>query len=240
MKALKLLIAEDETLVAEELLEILNDANYEVIGRAATADEALRLAASRAPNIALLDINLNTGEDGIKLARKLQDRYDTKIIFLTAYDQDEIIQRAAAIHPFAYLTKPFTAKGILTTVKMAAQQLNGNHAEHSKITEFLKDRLFVKTDDQFTKVMLEDIAYIEAFGSYCRLHVQRKTYTLAINLKTFLAKIDNPIFVRVHRSFIVNLKMVDSFNASAIYVGKMEIPLSSSYKSDFLKSLNHL
>lgn len=240
MKSPRILIAEDETIVAEELAEILSENAYQVVGKARNAVDALRMAASYNPDIVLVDIGLEGEDDGISLARELKERFGTKIIFLTALDGDEVIERAAAVNPVAYLTKPFAPKHLLATLKLASKQVNGASQKLDDDSYVLKDRLFIKTEDQFRKVMFTEITYVEAVGSYCRLHLAGSNHTLAINLKTFLSRAKFSFFLRVHRSFVVNLNMVDSFSGNTIHIGKKEVPLSAGYKEQFLRSLNYL
>ena len=88
--------------------------------------------------------------------------------------------------------------------------------------------------------MVEDISYVEAVGSYCNIRTNTEFSTLAFNLKKFTDKVTSPFFVRVHRSFVVNIGKVDSINGNTIYIGEYEIPLSTKYREKLLKKLSLL
>jgi CheY-like chemotaxis protein len=103
----KLLIVEDEALVALGLQAAVEEAGHQVTGWATCSAEAVRLARKDAPDVALVDIQLARGDDGIELARRLQAEFGTEIIFVTGQGDPGTRERAAAVRCLAYVLKPF-------------------------------------------------------------------------------------------------------------------------------------
>lgn len=235
----KVLVVEDEVIVAEELVQLLQIEGYEVIGRATDAAQALQLCRQNPPDIALLDINIDGDRNGITLANELTKLQEMAIIFLTAYDDKKYIKQAAELNAHSFIIKPFQSKSLLASVRMAAESLAmDNHASEEKV--LLGDRIFIKTGDRFHKVMIDDVTYGEAVGSYTKLRINGEYTTIAINLKKFMDRITSPLFVRVHRSYVINISKVDSINGNTIYMGKHQIPMSSSYREQLLNKIKLL
>jgi len=101
-----MVIVEDERIVAKDLQLTLEEAGYEVLGIAATSEEALALCAARLPDIVLMDIRIKGPVDGIDTAQQLLDRYGLQVIYLTAHADVASIDRAKRTRPHAYLLKP--------------------------------------------------------------------------------------------------------------------------------------
>ncbi len=114
---LSVLIVEDEALVATGIEMDLEDAGVEVVGWATHRAEALSLAAERRPTLALVDIQLRAGEDGVALAAELHAEHGVEIVFLTAQTDPATRDRAQAVPHRAYLRKPYNAEHLVATVR---------------------------------------------------------------------------------------------------------------------------
>lgn len=236
MEKVKVMVVEDEYIVAEEISEILRLQGFEVVGSASSAEKAMELADRTQPDVALLDINIEGDVDGIELAKRLLKQQELALIFLTAFDEKIYIDRASGVEPAAYIVKPFESRNLIASIQLAFNKLTQSR-EDNESTYFIKDRIFIKNGSKFIKLMVEDIVYIEALGSYTDVYTFDKKITLTINLKQFAQKLDHPKFIRVHRSFVVNMEAIDSFEGNTIYIGASKIPISASYKEVFLKSI---
>jgi PAS domain S-box-containing protein len=115
----KILIVEDEVIVARNIEKRLISAGYKVAGFASSAEEAIELAASLKPDLVLMDIKLKGKMDGIDAANAIRKSYRLPIIYLTSYADEETFQRAKITEPFGYLIKPFELKELKRTVEMA-------------------------------------------------------------------------------------------------------------------------
>lgn len=110
---LRVLIIEDEGLIAANLEMILEDAGHLIVGWATDSAEALALAEGGAPQVALVDIQLRNGDDGIALARQLQQRFGTEIIFVSAQSDARTMARTGEVLHRAFVAKPYTRSAIL-------------------------------------------------------------------------------------------------------------------------------
>jgi len=115
----KILIVEDEVIVARNIEKRLISAGYKVAGIASSAKEAIELAASLKPDLVLMDIKLKGKMDGIDAAKAIRNSYRLPIIYLTSYADEETFQRAKITEPFGYLIKPFELKELNRSVEMA-------------------------------------------------------------------------------------------------------------------------
>lgn len=119
MAEARILVVEDEAIVAKDICRTLVRLGYAVAGTAIDAASALALAASQRPDLILMDIRLKGGIDGIDLAVTIKNRVQVPVIFLTAYSDEATIQRARRIAAYGYLIKPFEERELYATVEMA-------------------------------------------------------------------------------------------------------------------------
>lgn len=114
----KILITEDEGIVALEIRETLENLGYYVVGEAQTGQEAIELARDNKPDLVLMDITLQGDMDGIEAAERIYNLYDIPIIFLTSHSDEATIKRAMRSNPFGYLIKPFNDRELYSNIEM--------------------------------------------------------------------------------------------------------------------------
>lgn len=118
-KKIKILIVEDEVLIARWLKMELEDAAYEVFDFVTTGEEAIKIALTKKPDIILMDIHLASNMDGITAAREIHTKIDIPIIIMTGYNKDDTFKRAQKVKPVAFLEKPvdlYTIKPVIDLV----------------------------------------------------------------------------------------------------------------------------
>ena len=193
MQRIKVLIVEDEVIIAEEIKELLLKNGCEVVAQAEDAESALHSVKNEIIDIALLDININGSMDGIDLAKRILKDHRCAIIFLTAFSDEHFTRRAKEVKPAAYIVKPFEERNLIIAIEMAFNNLIADDSEMNSNAFFMTDYVFIKDSFRFKKVALESIHYVEAIGSYIDIHTDTGKFTLAINLKTFEQNLDHPI-----------------------------------------------
>jgi PAS domain S-box-containing protein/putative nucleotidyltransferase with HDIG domain len=119
MDKIRLLIVEDESLVARDIENMATGQGYEVCGIATSAEEALALAAETRPDIILMDVIIRGSLDGISIAEKIWDSYHIPIIYVTAYADEHTLKRAKITEPFGYILKPFDERELKIAIEMA-------------------------------------------------------------------------------------------------------------------------
>lgn len=127
MNKTKVLIVEDETIVALDIKSAIKKLGYEVTSLVTNYDDALKSVKSNQPDVILMDIHLENSKDGIQTAIDIQKLKNIPIIYLTAFSDDTTIQRAVQTNPIGYLTKPFKREELKTTISLGLYKLNQNN-----------------------------------------------------------------------------------------------------------------
>jgi PAS domain S-box-containing protein len=118
-KKSRILIVEDERIVAEDIQKSLDNLGYEIAGLASSGTEAVRLAQKTNPDLVLMDIVLKDGMNGIQTAESIYNHYHIPVVYLTAYADEETLDRAKRTEPYGYILKPFDDRELQTTIEMA-------------------------------------------------------------------------------------------------------------------------
>lgn len=129
MPGSKVLIVEDEVIVAMSIERTLSSFGYDIVGLSTTPEDAIRIAEELKPDLVLMDINLEGEIDGIDAAEKISENSDIPVVYLTSYSNEETLRRAMGTNPYGYLTKPVRPKEIYTTIETA---LNKHRAEFAE------------------------------------------------------------------------------------------------------------
>src|SRR5580698_6240442 len=115
----RILIVEDESLVAMDLEWRLRNLGYDVCGRVDTADDAVRAALAEQPALVLMDIHLLGETDGVEAAARIREQSMIPVVFVTAHADDATLLRAGASEPYGYVLKPFDERELKATIEMA-------------------------------------------------------------------------------------------------------------------------
>ena len=162
---MRILIAEDETIIRLDLKEMLEHAGFEVCGEARDGEEAVALAQSEQPDLAIMDVKMPK-LDGIDAARRILDERPIPIVMLTAYGQEELVSRAVEAGVFGYLVKPFREQDLLPAIA-AARARNDELQELRAEAESLADALAARKVIERAKGLLmakEGLDEQEAFA----------------------------------------------------------------------------
>lgn len=243
----KILVVEDKIIVAEDIASTLEDLGYDILPVVNNGRDAIRIASLTAPDLLLLDINIKGDLDGIEVASKINDIRPVPIIYLSAYSDKVTLGRAKDTYPFAYIVKPFDEKDLEIAIDLAIHNFSQRHSNglnpatsNQSENYVLKDSLFIKKESRYCRIDINLIQFVEANGSYIDIYTDGDKYTLAVNLLHFENQIKNENFMRIHRSFIINLSKVDSFDSGRAFIGTTPIPISKTYKEAFNKKLQQL
>ncbi len=243
-EAVQILIVEDEMIIAAKISMHLEQLGYDVVGIVPRGEEAVRHCRETPPDILLLDINLKGLLDGVETATVLQKELDIPIIYLTANTDDATFERAKTTHPYSFISKPYKKIDLQRAIELTISRMANRHGDTNKdkiseedSTYILSDRIFVRHKERMIKLFLKDILYIEAERSYCRIHTQETEYLLSIPLREIEAKLQVDYFLRIHRSYIINLRQVDEVADTHIVVAQKAIPVGKSYKEELLRRI---
>ncbi|MBN1414918.1 MAG: response regulator [Bacteroidales bacterium] len=232
---IKVLIVEDELIIAEDIRAKLTGLGYHVVGIATDIQEAEKLLETGCPDIVMLDIVLRDGQDGITVADTIRNRYNLPFIFLTSHADKATIERAKRVKPDGYLVKPFTDKDLYSSIEIAFFRRADNQAteaDYSEDTEnrVLHDGIIIKKDYLLIKIKFRDLQWIMSDGNYLRFHCTgNKKYMIRSTLKDFISKVPASIFLQTHKSYSVNINHIDAIEYDYITVGEQRIPIGRSY-----------
>ncbi|NEN22160.1 response regulator transcription factor [Cryomorpha ignava] len=241
-KPVKILVVEDEMIIAAKISMYLIEMGYEVTGIIPRSEEVLNHLELNDPDIVLLDIQLKGDMDGVELAALLIKEHPIPVIFLTANADEETFQRAKDTKPYAFLTKPFKKIDLKRTLELTISRMAENTVDAIEVNEPdgtpLTDRIFVLHKDRKVKIMLETILYIEAERNYCNIVTTDGNYLLTMPMKNLEMSLPSSSFQRIHRSHIVNINHVDELDEGTIVVGGKLLGLSKTYRKEFLRRIN--
>jgi len=241
MARIKIGIVEDEVVIAHTIESTLDDLGYEYCGPASSYGEALELLETDEPDLLLLDINLAGKRDGIDLAEKINLLYRLPFIFLTANSDLATIDRAKKVKPHAYIVKPFNKEELFAAIEIAFSNYSDNRnkaAATSSQPNAANDFVFLKDGKHFHKVLYSEIAYIESDNNYTSVYCTTKKKLMVRSPFTeFLETLPSSMFIRVQRSYAINITKIDSLEPDDVNIGGTKVPLSKSYRQSLMKLL---
>jgi len=234
-KPLKTLVIEDEAVIAETLRMMLEDLGYIVPDPALSPKEGMETALREQPDIILLDVNLNSDIDGIELGALIKEEMDVPIVFITSYADAETIERAKLVSPAGYIVKPFTSDDIYAAIEIAMVQYR------PKVQTFSPDEvtfLFVKCGTSYIKLNPAEIDFMRSAGIYIEVNCGEKKWLIRDSFETMIERLaQHKKFMRVHKSYCVNIERIDSIDTESLKVGQFDIPLARSKKNELFKVL---
>lgn len=214
---MKVIIVEDELLIAEQLEDVLTANDCTVIGVADNLEKASNLLKLK-PDFVFLDIQLKNNENGIDFGNTLNQK-GIPFIYITANTEVETLKEAVKTNPISYISKPFKSNDVIAALELI------------RLKHQMKPKITLKLANKNVNVFLDDILFCEAKGSYTEIVTKQHRYTKRINLKDFLNHLESN-FVRVHRSFVVNKNQITYKTATSVFFNTLEIPVSKLYKDN--------
>jgi DNA-binding LytR/AlgR family response regulator len=237
MNKSKILVVEDDALIADFIAAELEELNYEVTGISDTYESALSNVKSNLPDLVLLDIHLKGNLDGIDLAYQF-NKQDIPFIFLTSQVDVKTIDKAKLVLPLGYITKPFTKADLQTNIEIALFKINlDNQTNDEQKTNSINEFYFVKDKNNYIKLKFDAILYAEACDSYTIIYTSTGKYMVSQTLKVIEEKFSKHNFYRVHRTYLVNLRLIDKIQPKSLLIGNKEIPISENHRADLLSLL---
>lgn len=236
-KKIKCLVIDDE-LPARDVLQkhIAGIEALELAGTCTNAIEALSFLQSNTVDLLFLDIQM-PHILGTNFIRTLKN--PPKVIFTTAYRKYAI--EGFELDAVDYLLKPISFDRFLKSVNKLLQvdlQSNATSPATENHMEPAKPFLYLRVDRKMVKVLFNDILYIEGLRDYIRIFTTSKTIITKHLLATLEEMLPSDAFLRIHRSYIVSISKIDSYNTETIEIEKKELPVGRLYKHDVSKLLN--
>jgi len=244
------ILADDEVLARQKLRQLLRmERDVEIVGECATASETVELTRAARPDLLFLDIRM-PGMDGFDIIGALaQDEHVQmpNIIFTTAYDQYAL--RAFDVHALDYLLKPFTAERLQSAIQRVrdhalVDEKSDTLQEQSGSSSGPTTRMVFKSRGRILFLPVSEIRWISAEENYVRLCTGQETHLLRETMTHLEERLDPRLFLRVHRSFMVNLNYVKEVrteadgDAAVVMNDGQKIAMSRSFKSRLLERIH--
>ena len=227
---MKIAVIEDEKPIREGLVHILNKISpeYQVVGSAENGAEGLILLEEEMPDLIMLDIQM-PDLDGLNLSRMVPP--STRVIFTTAFK--EYAFDSYEVNALDFLLKPIRYHKFLGAAEKARQWFEMNSVKEER------GSLFVRVDSQLRQVEISRILYVTGLKDYVMIYLEGEARPLIthVTMKAMEEMLSTGRFMRVHRSYIVNINSVDSFIGNMLFIGNCRIPISKSHKNEVLEDI---
>ncbi len=245
----RILIVEDEALIADHIAVCLEDIGYEVVGIEEDGMAALELIEQEKPDLCLLDINLAGGLDGVDVAHEINRRFGVPFIFLTSNSDRRTLERVKITEPAGFILKPYTVKDLESNLSIALYKIrtgqvvgkdpSANQEEPPESANSVngEDSFFIKEKHELIRVFYKDISHVEAMDNYSRIHTVKGRYVLSQTLKAVEKKLEPYGFLRVHRSYVVNLGLIDLIAPRHLFLGADQIPISEAQRQKLIERI---
>lgn len=236
-KKITCLAVDDEPLALSILKKYIGSVeSLELVGSCQNAVQALELLQQYKVDLIFLDIQMPQimGTDFIRTLKK-----SPKIIFTTAYRKYAI--QGFELDAVDYLLKPISFERFLKAVNKVLQtNLDvpaSIYQQNDTGSETTQAYLYFRVDRKMVKVFIHDILYIEGFSDYVKIMTTSKTLITKQLITTLEETLPKEIFIRIHRSFIISVNKINSYNADIIVIGNEELPIGRLFKQNVIRKL---
>jgi DNA-binding LytR/AlgR family response regulator len=221
-------IVEDLPVAAEYLRNCCEKSgDIEVLGHFTNVNDAVNFLNGTRVDLIFLDVEM-PGDDGFKLLDRIL--YSPKVILTTS--KTEYAYNAFEYHVTDFLKKPFTYQRFQEAIGKLAS------LEDNRKKESSDDHIYIKTDGKLVRLNNDEILYIESMGDYVKFVLTDRKYVSHNTIKNLEEKINPAVFLKIHRSYIVNLKKVQNIRDNSLFINGLELPISKANRAEVLKRLN--
>ncbi len=222
MEKFKVLIVEDEILIAENYKDLLLEIGVKQIEIVDSLDNALQFIKTFQPNLCLVDVRLDKDSEGIDFGRHvLEQEPDIDLVYLTAQSDNETIMRMVKTRPLNYISKPVRSPDLLAVVQLAfAKYSERQNNEFCWINDGTKNVLLKK----------ESILFSQSFRNYQEIYLDNSSKVVTRMTTDYLLEVlGEDTFIKVNRSQIINVRKVDHYTKKSLKIGDVEIKISPNF-----------
>lgn len=225
---MRVLIVEDETLIAENLAMIVKSCGFEVVGKVENEIEFLEATASCEIDLALLDIRMHGVDLGLKFGQLLREA-GVPFIFITSFSDRALLMQATSLRPYGFILKPFSRADIANEL----QRLN---------SEISRDFVVLKTGSSTqVKVAKSEICYLNSENVYVNVFTKNDRIVVRAKLADLCEIFNDNEIIRVHQSYAINPEFVKRFTDSEVQLNSdVIIPVSRKFQSQARKVLKSI
>lgn len=248
---MRILILEDELLIANDTAEILEQNGYNNIFLAKNIIEAKTILADQKIEFALLDVQLKNNESGIDVAKIINHSYFIPFVYVTSFSDKATIDKLKETFPSGYVLKPFSQDMLLAIIEIAKHSFevkqnpkeihlkenNNDVFQTNYNTVIVNNQLIVKENYTYKKVPLEEILWLQSDKNYIIIKTQDRKYIIRCSLKKILTQLPIKSFVKCCKNYVINTKHVTNFTKDTVQILDQTIPVSRFEQSTVFKAL---
>jgi len=231
---LRVLIVDDEPLAQEVIERYLRNINeLELVGKCSNALEAFEVLHNEHIDLMFLDISMPV-ISGIDFLRSL--RIAPAVIITTAYP--DFALQGYELDVIDYLVKPISLERFMRAVNKVIERIKKPTPVIAESKQIKADYMFVKCDQKLIKIRFNDIDYIEGMKDYVKIFTNDKMIVTLHTMKFFENNLPSHIFIRIHKSYIVNVDAIKTISGNELEINQTRIPIGNSFKDNVLKHIN--
>lgn len=232
-----ILVVEDNAIIAQDIVEILQEIGFKNIYKTHNKQEAEKLLKNIQFDLALIDINLQNALDGIDLAKKFDSIYQTPYLYLTSYSDDLTINKVKETKPHGFVLKPFSKETLKVNLLLALREKDNSNKPEITEKNLNGNLLTIKDGYDFIKIQIDEILWVEADKNYIHVKLQNKRVTLRESLRSFKSKLPD-YFEFSHKKYVVNVRAVNRYNTTEVLIHNQILPIGRNFQSIISKKLN--
>lgn len=238
METIKIFVVEDDFIQQQNLFILLEELGHDLVGFADNYKDAISKILATRPDLVLMDIRITGEKDGIATAEKINQLHPVPIIYITSLTDSETIQNASATRPFAYLTKPIERPNLEAAIKLAMAHYTAKETSKTKDNSSFEKPIFLKQANSYVRVFRSQIFWVEvAKDHYCLVNTTDNEFLIRSTIKEMGQKLSAPEFLRIHRSYIVQVAAITEFDdfESVVTVNGKQLPVGRTYKKKLME-----
>jgi len=229
MEKTRILIVEDEILIAEDLKDILASFNMKSVSMAHDKRTAIQMIEELNPQIVLLDIRMEGEKDGLEIGEYLNNNKNISFIYITAHSDVAMVKKIVETQPAGYITKPIKKSDLYASINLAISR-------KSEIPE--KKILNVKDGYSHVIIPQNEILYLESDGNYIHVISENKKLLVRQSLDSIMNELDPGQFFKIHRSYVINIQKVIKYSKKEVQLADITLPISRNMADNFEKFMH--
>lgn len=218
------MIVEDEVLIAEDIRSTLINYGIKEVELAHSFDQAISAIDRFNPSFVLLDIRMEREMDGFNIANLLNDKYKIPFMFVTSHSDEQLVKKIIGTKPWAYVTKPINKPSFFAQIQLVISQLDARQEEGV---------VMVRDGGTVFTVRIDEILYVVADGNYLNIYTNDDRVNTRMSMAELREKLTDR-FVKIHRSYIVNIDKISAYSTTEIQIDDKRLPISRGMKDNFL------
>jgi DNA-binding LytR/AlgR family response regulator len=231
------MIVDDEPLGRKAIQLLINETpTLKLLGSFGDADTAGKFMSEHPVDLIFLDIRM-PGVDGIEFAKTIPK--ETLVIFTTAYPEYAV--DSYELDAIDYLLKPIELERFHKAVEKACDYLLllSEKSQKNQLETVTQNHIFVKADRRIYRILFENILFMEGLKDYIVIQTAERKIITKTTLKAMNEQLPPDIFMRVNKSYIVNMNRIEAFDTNDIFIGKHEIGIGSMYRNSFFEKMGY-